>query len=91
MEKPSDPLAYERLVGMEQIRRAIDPEMSTRTFYRKWRVRIQPILMEREGWWLRKPRIRYFTFRFLLVGLMLEKCKPKDRRLTEKSVTSINN
>ena len=64
-------LADERLEGLDEIRRAIDPTMSERTFRRKWRRRIDCILMEHENWWLRPDKKRYFTFRRLLYGQML--------------------
>jgi hypothetical protein len=65
----------ERLEGIEAIREAIDPKMSRRTFYRCWRWRIAPILMEYSRWWERNPPIRYFTFRRLLYRIMLETYK----------------
>ena len=65
----------ERLEGLDEIRKAIDPTMSRATFFRKWRWRIDPILMEYERYWVRKPQVRYFTFRRLLWAKMLEKRK----------------
>jgi hypothetical protein len=64
-------LADERIDGLDAIRRAIDPKMSPATFTRKWRMRVEPILMEYERFYLRDPPVRYFTFRRLLYGLML--------------------
>lgn len=65
-------LVDERLEGMEAIRMAIDPKMSEATFYRRWRRRIDCILMEYERFWMRDPPIRYFTYRRLLYARMLE-------------------
>ena len=71
----SESFLEERLEGLDAIRRAIDPQMSRRTFYRKWRWRIDCILMEYERYWLRDPPIRYFTFRRLLAVIILRKRK----------------
>jgi hypothetical protein len=65
----------ERLEGLDAIRIAIDPRMSRRTFFRKWRRHVDPILMEYERWWLRDPPVKYFTFRRLLYARMLERRK----------------
>jgi hypothetical protein len=65
----------ERIEGLDAIRKAIDPKMSRRTFFRKWRRHVDPILLEYERWWLRDPPVRFFTFRRLLYARMLEKRK----------------
>ena len=64
---------YERLEGLDAIRKAIDPNMSRRTFYRKHRTALKKILMEHDRWWLRGDRVRYFTFRRLLYEYMIVK------------------
>ena len=66
-------LENERLEGLEAIRKAIDPKMTERTFYRKWRWYLEPILIEYDQWWMRKPRVRYFTWRRLLYKMILER------------------
>jgi hypothetical protein len=71
----SESFLEERLEGLDAIRKAIDPKMSRRTFFRNWRRHVDPILMEYERWWLRDPPIRYFTFRRLLYARMLERRK----------------
>ena len=72
-------LVEDRLCGLDEIRLAIDPDMSRRTFYRHWRQKIDPILLERRGWLtmkkMGKPAYRYFTYRRLLYPLMLRERK----------------
>lgn len=69
---------HERLEGLEQIRKFIDPLMSRSTFYRKHRVALMPYLIERDGYWQKdrfagKPKPRYFTFKRLVVYYMLRR------------------
>jgi hypothetical protein len=64
----------ERVEGMDEIRKIIDPRMSRTVFYRKIRPRINHLLMERSQ---RNPRLRgnkpiYFTFRRFLYAWMIE-------------------
>ena len=66
-------LFNERLEGMDQIRLAIDPQMSRATFYRRHRPYLGHILMQYKRWWTRHPPIRYFTFRRLLIAYLLER------------------
>jgi hypothetical protein len=72
-------LVEDRLCGMDEIRRAIDPDMSVKTFYKYWRRKVDPIVMERRGWRtmarMGKPSYRYFTFRRLLYAIMLRERK----------------
>jgi hypothetical protein len=63
----------ERLEGMDAIREVIDPNMSKSTFYRRHRKDIEYILIERENWWKKPVRCKYFTFRRLLYAYMLNK------------------
>jgi hypothetical protein len=68
-------LVEDRLDGLDAIRIAIDPYMSRTIFYRRWRRKVDPILIERRGWntaqRLGKPSFRYFTYRRLLYPLLL--------------------
>jgi len=68
-------LSDERLEGMDAIRRYIDPRMSSETFYRYWRKRLEPILMEHPQWGKHK-RGRYFTYKRLVLAVMLEYLEP---------------
>ena len=64
----------DRLEGVTAIRKYIDPHMSSRSFYERWRPLINPILFE-----YRKPYLRpnrYFTFKSLVIAVML-----KERRI----------
>ena len=65
----------ERLDGMTAIRDYIDPRMSLETFYRYWRKRLEPILMEHPQWGKHR-RKRYFTYKRLILAIMLEYLKP---------------
>jgi hypothetical protein len=54
---------HERLEGMDEIRKAINPKMSKSTFYRRHRKGLDDILIERSYWLRLRPRaFRYFTF-----------------------------
>lgn len=67
----SPPIDDERIEGMDNIRKYIDPDMTVATFYRRWRKYIDPILIERQDWY-RYNRPRYFTFRRYLQALMMK-------------------
>ena len=71
-------LKDERVEGMEEIRKAIDPHLSHMTFYRKWRPIVDPILMENTDWRTNPERRgRYFTFRRYILAILLREQKPK--------------
>ncbi len=72
-EKQYDYSIWERLEGLVEIRKAIDPKMSKTTFYRNHRKKFDHILIERKNWWRRRPpACRYFTFRVLLYHYLIE-------------------
>ena len=73
--KESQLVYDERVEGIPGIMRVIDPKMSDSTFYRKWRRYMDPVIMEYETWWRRKPPTRYFSFRRLIIAKMLERGK----------------
>lgn len=64
--KSDDP---DRLEGVEAIMAFIDPNMSKRLFYRKWRPLLASVMFEYERPYLRPGR--YFTFKPLVIGVML--------------------
>jgi hypothetical protein len=63
----------ERLEGMVAIRKFMDPYMSKSYFYKYHRKEIDYLLLEHQRWWLRPDKIRYFTWKRLLIAHMLEK------------------
>ena len=65
---------HERLEGLVEIRRAIDPEMTSYTFYKYWRRYLDPILIERTKFSVRgENKPRYFTYRRLLYAMVLQR------------------
>ena len=69
----------ERLEGMREIRQFINPGMSERDFWKQWRKKLEPILMERSRWRFKK-KPKYFTYKRLVLAIMLEEYKPKGGR-----------
>lgn len=65
----------ERVEGMHAIRKVVDPRMGQAKFYRHWRKYLEPVILEYNQWWLRPDRIRYFSFRRLIIGKMIERRK----------------
>jgi hypothetical protein len=63
----------ERLEGMVAIRKFMDPYMSKSYFYKYHRKEIDYLLLEHQRWWLRPDKIRFFTWKRLLIAHMLEK------------------
>ena len=62
----------ERLEGLEEIARFIDPGMSRSTFYREHREALRPYLLERREYWKgRKPR--FFSYKRLILLYMLRR------------------
>lgn len=62
----------ERLEGLMEIARFIDPGMSRTTFYRYHREALRPYLLERREYWKqRKPR--YFSYKRLILVYMLRR------------------
>jgi hypothetical protein len=62
----------ERLEGLMEIAKFIDPDMSRRTFYRHHREALRPYLLERrDAWKYRKPR--YFSYKRLILLYMLRR------------------
>jgi hypothetical protein len=71
-----DLIVGERIEGIDNNIKFIDPKMSRSSFYRKWRPYVEPITMEYPRWWLRDPPTRYLTYRRLLIAIMLDVLKP---------------
>jgi hypothetical protein len=72
----TDLIDKERLEGIGEIRKFIDPMMSERTFYRKHRQGIEHLLIKREkvarfGGKPRKPS--FFTWKRLVIAYLLER------------------
>lgn len=68
----------ERLEGLNQVRKFLDPTMSMRTFFRKHRRGIEPYLLQRTDYWRKnrpggKPRPRYFSYKRLILLYMIRR------------------
>jgi hypothetical protein len=64
---------FERLEGLVAIRKFMDPWMSRSYFYKYHRKEIDHLLCEHQRWWLRPDKIRYFSFKRLVMAYMIEK------------------
>lgn len=62
----------ERLEGIGEIRRFLDPELSERTFYRRHRKAMEPYILVREKHWLKKLP-KYYSFKRLVLAYMLRR------------------
>ena len=75
---------FERLNGMDEIRMAINPDMTEKFFYMRYRAAVDPILMENPNWTNKKikgaRRKRFYTYRRLLYAVLLIFDKPKRKK-----------
>jgi hypothetical protein len=72
----SDDNEYDRLEGLVEIRKFIDPLMSERTFFYRHRQKLTPYLFERREWWRMrrngKRPAQFFSFKKLILIYMVK-------------------
>jgi hypothetical protein len=62
----------ERLEGIDEIRKFIDPAMSRMTFYRHHREALRPWIVERKFWW-KKRLPQFYSYKRLIMLYMLKR------------------
>ena len=75
MEERFQDLDEELLDGVDAIRRYIDPRMAWETYYRYWKPLLRSVMMERPNF-NKHHRKRYFTYKRLVLAVMLEVLEP---------------
>lgn len=62
----------ERLHGLDAIRKFMNPKMSLSRFHQYHRPRMESILMKYHQWWRKPGRMKYFTYKRLVIAYMMK-------------------